>query len=132
MSTSSGEVQCVVPRGCTVNRKLDDVFVLIFSCSAEESTNTYINSNWRPVADSLHPILVKTIEDILYVVLKQLFDSVPADYFIGDIKNHMDEFSAAMVSKNIVARHSGNTTSSSGASAVLAGIAPTTTKTVQA
>lgn len=103
---------------------------LLFLFVPEESTNTYINSNWRPVAESLYPILVKTIEDILYVVLKQLFDSVPADFFIGDIKNHADEFTSAMVSKNIVARHSGNNTAGSGASAVVATIASTTAKAV--
>lgn len=65
-----------------------------------------MNANWRPVAESLHPILVKTIEDLLYVVLKQLFDSVPADFFLGDIQ---DEDQSG-VSKNKVARHSGNQT----------------------
>ncbi|XP_026280271.1 uncharacterized protein LOC113207790 [Frankliniella occidentalis] len=93
--------------------------------SLEETTNTYINSNWRPVAESLHPILTKTIEDILYLVLKQLFDSVPADFFIGDIKDHADEIMQAMVARNIVARHSGSLTGN--ASAVLPGIPSSTT-----
>lgn len=78
------------------------------------------------MAESLHPILVKTIEDILYVVLKQLFDNVPADFFIGDIKDHADDFAAALVAKNIVARHSGNQT---GGSAVLASFPKTTART---
>ncbi|KAK3912599.1 Protein takeout [Frankliniella fusca] len=94
--------------------------------SLEETTNTYINSNWRPVAESLHPILTKTIEDILYLVLKQLFDSVPADFFIGDIKDHADEIMQVMVARNIVARHSGNLTGS--VSAVLPGIPSTTSR----
>lgn len=51
----------------------------------EASTNAYLNANWRPVADSLNPILSKTIEDIMIGILQQVFDNIPADFFVGDL-----------------------------------------------
>ncbi|XP_018332047.1 protein takeout [Agrilus planipennis] len=51
----------------------------------ERSTNEYLNANWRPVAESLNPILSKTIEDIMLEILKKVFDNIPADFFIGDL-----------------------------------------------
>ncbi|XP_044259736.1 uncharacterized protein LOC123008153 [Tribolium madens] len=53
----------------------------------EDSTNAYLNANWRPVAESLNPILSKTIEDIMIDILRKVFDNIPADYFIGDIED---------------------------------------------
>lgn len=52
----------------------------------EDSTNAYLNSNWRPVAESLSPILSKTIEDIMIDILRTVFDHIPADFFIADIQ----------------------------------------------
>ncbi|XP_066150498.1 circadian clock-controlled protein daywake-like [Euwallacea fornicatus] len=51
----------------------------------EDSTNAYLNSNWRPVAESINPILSKTIEDIMLDILQKVFDNIPADFFLGDI-----------------------------------------------
>lgn len=51
----------------------------------EDSTNQYLNENWRPVSDALKPILQKTIEDILLVILNKVFHYIPADYLISDI-----------------------------------------------
>ncbi|XP_031620599.1 protein takeout [Contarinia nasturtii] len=51
----------------------------------EDSTNQYLNENWRPVSDALKPILAKTIEDILLVILNKVFHYIPADYMISDI-----------------------------------------------
>ncbi|XP_021930047.1 protein takeout-like isoform X2 [Zootermopsis nevadensis] len=51
----------------------------------EDSTNEYINSNWRSIAGSLKPILSRTIADLVGDVLTKLFDGVPAKYFIGDL-----------------------------------------------
>lgn len=57
-----------------------------FRCiSTEDSTNQYLNENWRPVSDALKPILAKTIEDILLVILNKVFHYIPADYLISDI-----------------------------------------------
>lgn len=51
----------------------------------EETTNTYLNENWRGVAESLNPILTKTIQNLMLSILKRIFDNVPADFFIGDL-----------------------------------------------
>ncbi|XP_018562542.1 uncharacterized protein LOC108904454 isoform X2 [Anoplophora glabripennis] len=51
----------------------------------EDSTNTYLNANWRPVAESLSPILSKTIEDIMIDILRKVFDNIPANFFLGDL-----------------------------------------------
>ncbi|XP_059055436.1 circadian clock-controlled protein daywake-like [Achroia grisella] len=56
--------------------------------SLEDSTNAYLNANWRPVSESLRPILSKTIEDILLGFMQQLFHNLPANFMIGDIKYH--------------------------------------------
>ncbi|XP_004929462.1 circadian clock-controlled protein-like [Bombyx mandarina] len=55
--------------------------------SLEESTNAYLNENWRPVSESLRPILSKTIEDILLGFTQTLFHNLPANFLIGDVKN---------------------------------------------
>lgn len=51
----------------------------------EESTNQYLNENWKPVSESLKPILSKSIEDQFFETLNKIFDYIPADYFISDI-----------------------------------------------
>lgn len=56
-------------------------------CLSEESTNAYLNANWRPVSESLRPILTKTIEDILLRFMQKLFYNLPGDFMIGDIKD---------------------------------------------
>ncbi|XP_028129004.1 uncharacterized protein LOC114325203 [Diabrotica virgifera virgifera] len=52
----------------------------------EESTNAYLNANWKPVAESLNPILSKTIEDIMLDILQKVFDNIPANFFLGDLE----------------------------------------------
>ncbi|XP_045494943.1 circadian clock-controlled protein daywake-like [Colias croceus] len=56
--------------------------------SLEESTNAYLNANWRPVSESLRPILTKTIEDILLGFMQQIFHNLPAKFMIEDIKSN--------------------------------------------
>jgi hypothetical protein len=56
--------------------------ILSFS---EERTNEYINNNWRPVAESLKPILSQVVADFLSDILTNVFDNIPAKYFIGDL-----------------------------------------------
>jgi Haemolymph juvenile hormone binding protein (JHBP) len=53
--------------------------------STEESTNQYLNENWRPAADALKPIISKTIEDILLDMMQKIFHSIPGDYFVADL-----------------------------------------------
>lgn len=62
--------------------------------SSEESTNAYLNANWRPVAESLNPILTKTVEDIMIGILKTVFDNLPADFFLSDIGEDLDSNAA--------------------------------------
>ncbi|KAL0281500.1 UNVERIFIED_CONTAM: hypothetical protein PYX00_002472 [Menopon gallinae] len=52
----------------------------------EESTNTYLNANWRAASESLKGILSRTIADILIGILRKIFDNIPANYFIGDVE----------------------------------------------
>ncbi|XP_031333010.1 circadian clock-controlled protein-like [Photinus pyralis] len=52
--------------------------------SLEESTNAYLNTNWNLVSDSLYPILVKTIEDIMLDILQRVFNNIPATFFVPD------------------------------------------------
>lgn len=51
----------------------------------EESTNQYLNENWRPASDALKPIVAQTIEEILLEILQKIFHFIPADYLISDI-----------------------------------------------
>ncbi|XP_022919744.2 protein takeout-like [Onthophagus taurus] len=51
----------------------------------EESTNRYLNENWQVLADSLNPILTRTIENIMFDILRKVFDNIPADFFISDL-----------------------------------------------
>ncbi|KAG7306069.1 hypothetical protein JYU34_008650 [Plutella xylostella] len=54
--------------------------------SLEETTNAYLNENWRPVSESLRPILSKTIEDILLGFMQRLFNNLPGNFMIEDVK----------------------------------------------
>lgn len=51
----------------------------------EDSTNQYLNDNWRPVSEALKPIIAKTIEDILLAIMQSIFNQLPAEYFVADL-----------------------------------------------
>ncbi|XP_058444312.1 circadian clock-controlled protein daywake-like [Malaya genurostris] len=51
----------------------------------EDSTNQYLNDNWRPVSEALKPIIAKTIEDILLAIMQSIFHQIPAEYFVADL-----------------------------------------------
>lgn len=51
----------------------------------EESTNDYLNQNWRPVSEALKPIISKTIEDILLDMMQKIFHQIPGDFFVTDL-----------------------------------------------
>lgn len=55
----------------------------MFSKFPEESTNQYLNENWRPVSEALKPIIAKTIEDILLGILNRIFHFMPAEYLVS-------------------------------------------------
>lgn len=52
---------------------------------AEDSTNQYLNENWRPVSEALKPIISKTIEDILLEIMAKIFHQIPGDFFVSDL-----------------------------------------------
>ncbi|XP_037036905.1 protein takeout-like [Bradysia coprophila] len=51
----------------------------------EDSTNAFLNENWRPVSDAFKPLIKKTIEDIVIEVINKIFNFVPAEYLVSDI-----------------------------------------------
>ncbi|XP_001850082.2 protein takeout isoform X1 [Culex quinquefasciatus] len=51
----------------------------------EDSTNQYLNDNWRPVSEALKPIIAKTIEDILLAIMQNIFNQIPAEFFVADL-----------------------------------------------
>ncbi|KAL7024680.1 hypothetical protein ACKWTF_013161 [Chironomus riparius] len=51
----------------------------------EESTNDYLNQNWRPVSEALKPIISKTIEDILLDMMQKIFHQIPGNFFVSDL-----------------------------------------------
>uniref|UniRef100_A0A336MJ95 CSON002346 protein n=1 Tax=Culicoides sonorensis TaxID=179676 RepID=A0A336MJ95_CULSO len=51
----------------------------------EDSTNQYLNENWRPASEALRPIISKTIEDILLSMMQKIFHRLPAEYFVADL-----------------------------------------------
>lgn len=57
---------------------------------SEKTTNEFLNRNWRPAAESLRPVLADTIEEIILAILRQIFDNIPADYFVADIAEPVD------------------------------------------
>lgn len=59
----------------------------------EESTNQYLNENWRPVNDGLKGVIANTIEDILLRIMRKIFDQVPASYLISDIPKPSEFYS---------------------------------------
>lgn len=52
---------------------------------SEDSTNMYLNENWKPVSEALKPIISKTIEDILSDIMAKIFHQIPGDYFVADL-----------------------------------------------
>lgn len=74
--------------GKPLAQKLIQRVFMIISNFLEDSTNAYLNANWRPVAESLNPILAKTIEDIMLDILRKVFDNIPANFFLGDIEEN--------------------------------------------
>lgn len=66
----------------------DALFNYLFTCinySIEDSTNQYLNENWRPASEALRPIISKTIEDILLSIMQKIFHNLPAEYFVADL-----------------------------------------------
>lgn len=58
---------------------------IVFLIFPEDSTNVYLNENWKPVSEALKPIISKTIEDILLDIMQKIFHQIPGDYFVADL-----------------------------------------------
>ncbi|XP_043655028.1 protein takeout [Drosophila teissieri] len=55
------------------------------SKEVERSTNEFFNENWRDFYEALKPLIVETVENILYDVMSTVFHLIPANFFIEDI-----------------------------------------------
>jgi len=55
------------------------------SKEVERSTNQFFNENWRDFYEALKPLIVGTVENILYDVMSTVFHLIPANFFVEDI-----------------------------------------------
>ncbi|XP_017039067.1 protein takeout [Drosophila ficusphila] len=55
------------------------------SKEVERSTNQFFNENWRDFYEALKPLIVETVENILYDVMSTVFHLIPANFFVEDI-----------------------------------------------
>ncbi|KAH8338441.1 protein takeout [Drosophila kikkawai] len=55
------------------------------SKEVERSTNEFFNENWRDFYEALKPLIVETVENILYDVMGTVFHLIPANFFVEDI-----------------------------------------------
>ncbi|XP_017082989.2 protein takeout [Drosophila eugracilis] len=55
------------------------------SKEVERSTNEFFNENWRDFYEALKPLIVETVENILYDVMSTVFHLIPANFFVEDI-----------------------------------------------
>lgn len=52
---------------------------------SEQTTNEFLNANWKPASESLNAVLSATIESVIFNMLKTVFDQIPADFWVDDI-----------------------------------------------
>ncbi|KAH8232632.1 hypothetical protein KR032_010785 [Drosophila birchii] len=55
------------------------------SKEVERSTNEFFNENWRDFYEALKPLIVETVENILYDMMGTVFHLIPAKFFVEDI-----------------------------------------------
>ncbi|KAH8332779.1 hypothetical protein KR074_010446 [Drosophila pseudoananassae] len=55
------------------------------SKEVERSTNEFFNENWRDFYEALKPLIIETVENILYDVMSTVFHLIPANFFVEDI-----------------------------------------------
>uniref|UniRef100_A0A6P4E304 Protein takeout n=1 Tax=Drosophila rhopaloa TaxID=1041015 RepID=A0A6P4E304_DRORH len=55
------------------------------SKEVERSTNQFFNDNWRDFYEALKPLIVETVENILFDVMSTVFHLIPANFFVEDI-----------------------------------------------
>ncbi|GLV43637.1 uncharacterized protein CBL_07036 [Carabus blaptoides fortunei] len=69
--------------------------------SLEQTTNEFLNTNWKVAADSLSSVLSATIESIIFNMLKTVFDQIPADFWVDDIAAYIYEPEACVIQGNL-------------------------------
>ncbi|XP_017145092.1 uncharacterized protein LOC108157504 [Drosophila miranda] len=67
-----------------VHTELDNLFNGR-SPEVERSTNQFFNDNWRDFYEALKPLIVETVENILFDVMSKVFHLIPANFFVEDI-----------------------------------------------
>ncbi|KAH8383773.1 hypothetical protein KR009_010409 [Drosophila setifemur] len=55
------------------------------SKEVERSTNQFFNDNWRDFYEALKPLIIETVESILFDVMSTVFHLIPANFFVEDI-----------------------------------------------
>ncbi|XP_022213924.2 uncharacterized protein LOC111068598 [Drosophila obscura] len=60
------------------------------SKEVEQGTNQFFNENWRDLFEALRPLVAETVERTLLKLLQQLFNLIPANFFVEDIPNSLN------------------------------------------
>ncbi|XP_022213551.2 uncharacterized protein LOC111068373 [Drosophila obscura] len=55
------------------------------SPEVERSTNQFFNDNWRDFYEALKPLIIETVENILFDVMSKVFHLIPANFFVEDM-----------------------------------------------
>ncbi|BFF92628.1 uncharacterized protein DMAD_10643 [Drosophila madeirensis] len=67
------------------------------SPEVERSTNQFFNDNWRDFYEALKPLIVGTVENILYDVMSKVFHLIPANFFVEDIPTPQEFYASKQV-----------------------------------
>lgn len=59
------------------------IFFIKFSLILGDSTNAFLNENWRAVSEAFKPIIKKTIENILIEMMNKIFNYIPLEYVVS-------------------------------------------------
>lgn len=70
------------------------------SKEVERSTNEFFNENWRDFYEALKPIIIETVETILYDIMHKVFELIPANFFVEDIPTSEQLYGTKNISIN--------------------------------
>ncbi|XP_050317402.1 protein takeout-like [Bactrocera neohumeralis] len=70
------------------------------SKEVERSTNEFFNENWRDFYEALKPIIIETVETILYDIMHKVFELIPANFFVEDIPTSEQLYGTKKSAKN--------------------------------
>ncbi|XP_017845369.1 uncharacterized protein LOC108601904 [Drosophila busckii] len=65
------------------------------SKEVESSTNQFFNDNWRDFYEALKPLIVDTVQNIMYEIMSKVFHLIPANFFVEDIPTPQQLYGAA-------------------------------------